>query len=57
MNLLAILFEQSDEKGKKRSNPHKYLLYRPTFSQFFVFLSTAFKVLGWRFWVSLHVLD
>ena len=29
----------------KRDNPHKYLLYRPTFSQLFVFLSSGFKEL------------
>ena len=34
---------QGEDKAKKRSNPHKFLLYRPTFSQFLVFLSTAFK--------------
>lgn len=34
-----------EDKAKKRSNPHKFLLYRPTFSQFLVFLSTAFKEL------------
>jgi len=32
-------------KQKKRSNPHKFLLYRPSFSQLLVFLSTAFKEL------------
>lgn len=35
----------SDEKHKKRSNPHKFLLYRPSFAQLLVFLSTAFKEL------------
>lgn len=29
----------------KRDNPHKYLLYRPTFSQLFVFLASGFKEL------------
>ncbi|CAG2184311.1 unnamed protein product, partial [Oppiella nova] len=29
----------------KRDNPHKYLLYKPTFSQFFVFLASGFKEL------------
>lgn len=27
----------------RRENPHKYLLFRPTFSQFLVFLSSGFK--------------
>ena len=29
----------------RRENPHKYLLYKPTFSQFLVFLSSGFKEL------------
>ena len=29
----------------RRENPHKYLLFRPTFSQFLVFLSSGFKEL------------
>ena len=29
----------------KRDNPHKYLLYRPSFSQLFVFLASGFKEL------------
>lgn len=32
------------ERGSKRTNPHKYLLYRPTLSQLMVYLATAFKV-------------
>ncbi|RUS15213.1 protein SCAI [Endogone sp. FLAS-F59071] len=31
------------DKSSKRANPHKYLLYRPTFSQLMVYISTAFK--------------
>jgi hypothetical protein len=27
----------------KRSNPHKYLLYRPTFAQLYLYLATCFK--------------
>ncbi|KAF9195376.1 hypothetical protein BGZ50_004752 [Haplosporangium sp. Z 11] len=34
---------RNTEKIVKRSNPHKYLLYRPTFSQLMVYLATAFK--------------
>ena len=29
----------------KRDNPHKYLLYKPTFSQLYTFLSSGFKEL------------
>ncbi|GAA5798761.1 hypothetical protein HPULCUR_004167 [Helicostylum pulchrum] len=29
--------------SNKRSNPHKYLLYRPSLSQLMVYISTAFK--------------
>ncbi|KAI8844538.1 protein SCAI [Chytriomyces cf. hyalinus JEL632] len=34
-----------DEKGvsSKRSNPHKYLLYRPTLAQLTLYIATAFK--------------
>ncbi|KAJ8286429.1 hypothetical protein GJAV_G00039170 [Gymnothorax javanicus] len=32
-------------KLAKRENPHKYLLYRPTFSQLYAFLSASFKEL------------
>ena len=28
----------------KLPNPHKYLLYKPTFSQLFTFLASGFKV-------------
>ncbi|KAF9160562.1 hypothetical protein DFQ26_005390 [Actinomortierella ambigua] len=31
------------ERVIRRSNPHKYLLYRPAFSQLMVYLATAFK--------------
>ena len=27
----------------KRVNPHKYLLYRPTFAQLYLYISTSFK--------------
>ncbi|XP_061656557.1 protein SCAI isoform X2 [Syngnathoides biaculeatus] len=33
------------EKPAKRENPHKYLLYKPTFSQLFTFLAASFKEL------------
>ncbi|XP_037525158.1 protein SCAI isoform X3 [Rhipicephalus sanguineus] len=34
-----------DSRTGKRENPHKYLLYKPTFSQLFVFLASGFKEL------------
>ncbi|KAI1321320.1 hypothetical protein EDD11_006657 [Mortierella claussenii] len=34
---------RNTDKITKRSNPHKYLLYRPTLSQIMVYLATAFK--------------
>lgn len=35
----------SDENSTtaKRVNPHKYLLYRPTFAQLYLYISTSFK--------------
>ncbi|PKY38594.1 hypothetical protein RhiirA4_392237 [Rhizophagus irregularis] len=33
----------ADKSASRRVNPHKYLLYRPTFSQLLVYISTAFK--------------
>ena len=36
--------EKSEEDSStKRANPHKYLLYRPTFAQLYLYLTTAFK--------------
>ncbi|XP_024258483.1 protein SCAI-like isoform X1 [Oncorhynchus tshawytscha] len=37
--------QEPSEKPAKRENPHKYLLYKPTFSQLFTFLSASFKEL------------
>ncbi|KAL3871080.1 hypothetical protein ACJMK2_039100 [Sinanodonta woodiana] len=37
-------FENGDKPGK-RENPHKYLLYKPTYSQLNTFLSSGFKEL------------
>ncbi|KAK3527261.1 hypothetical protein QTP86_018624, partial [Hemibagrus guttatus] len=34
---------EPNEKPAKRENPHKYLLYKPTFSQLYTFLSASFK--------------
>ncbi|XP_051980768.1 protein SCAI isoform X2 [Xyrauchen texanus] len=36
---------EPNEKSAKRENPHKYLLYKPTFSQLYTFLSASFKEL------------
>ncbi|XP_029024653.1 protein SCAI isoform X2 [Betta splendens] len=49
VNLAAQTFKQGtlepSEKPAKRENPHKYLLYKPTFSQLFTFMSASFKEL------------
>uniref|UniRef100_A0A3B3VV75 Suppressor of cancer cell invasion n=1 Tax=Poecilia latipinna TaxID=48699 RepID=A0A3B3VV75_9TELE len=37
--------QEPSEKPAKRENPHKYLLYKPTFSQLYTFLSASFKEL------------
>ncbi|XP_023244559.1 protein SCAI-like [Centruroides sculpturatus] len=37
--------ENGEQRPLKRENPHKYLLYKPTFSQLFVFLASGFKEL------------
>lgn len=37
--------ENGDHRSLKRENPHKYLLYKPTFGQFYVFLASGFKEL------------
>ncbi|KAI8647743.1 hypothetical protein BD408DRAFT_407738 [Parasitella parasitica] len=39
----ASHIQTTSEKMSKRSNPHKYLLYRPSLSQLLVYISTAFK--------------
>ncbi|KAJ3333869.1 hypothetical protein HDU76_002195 [Blyttiomyces sp. JEL0837] len=33
----------ADKSAFRRSNPHKYLLYRPTLAQLLLYISTAFK--------------
>ncbi|KAJ3088343.1 hypothetical protein HK102_008982 [Quaeritorhiza haematococci] len=33
----------ADKVTTRRSNPHKYLLYRPTFAQLMLYVATAFK--------------
>ncbi|XP_076359489.1 protein SCAI isoform X1 [Tachypleus tridentatus] len=37
--------ENGEQRPIKRENPHKYLLYKPTFSQLFVFLASGFREL------------
>ena len=39
-----IFLQDNSDKPIKRENPHKYLLYKPTFGQFYAFLSAGFKV-------------
>lgn len=41
---MICFWQEPNEKPAKRENPHKYLLYKPTFSQLFTFLSASFKV-------------
>ncbi|XP_060768879.1 protein SCAI isoform X3 [Neoarius graeffei] len=42
---LPTSITEPSEKPTKRENPHKYLLYKPTFSQLYTFLSASFKEL------------
>ncbi|XP_053214724.1 protein SCAI-like [Panonychus citri] len=42
---MATFPENDENRGHKRENLHKYLLFRPTFSQLFVFLASGFKEL------------
>ncbi|TPX50258.1 hypothetical protein SeLEV6574_g01006 [Synchytrium endobioticum] len=44
----ANIIEDSSEKSAavRRSNPHKYLLFRPTFSQLMLYTATCFKDIG-----------
>ncbi|KAF8940830.1 hypothetical protein BGZ58_004519 [Dissophora ornata] len=42
----SIPQRRATEKPAKRSNPHKYLLYRPVLSQIMVYLATAFRELS-----------
>ncbi|KAI7888173.1 protein SCAI, partial [Mucor mucedo] len=39
----VVLKEDQNTANNNRSNPHKYLLYRPSLSQLMVYISTAFK--------------
>ncbi|KAJ3219649.1 hypothetical protein HK099_004630 [Clydaea vesicula] len=40
----ALASEKSN--ATRRNNPHKYLLYRPTFAQLMLYIATAFKDIG-----------
>lgn len=42
---MATFAENGAPGSLKRENPHKYLLYKPTFGQLFVFLASGFKEL------------
>jgi len=39
-----VIAQETSDRQLKRDNPHKYLLYRPTFFQLYTFISTAVKV-------------
>ncbi|XP_035758979.1 protein SCAI isoform X6 [Egretta garzetta] len=49
MNLASQMnkpgMQEATEKPARRENPHKYLLYKPTFSQLYTFLAASFKEL------------
>uniref|UniRef100_A0A6I8PE63 Suppressor of cancer cell invasion n=1 Tax=Ornithorhynchus anatinus TaxID=9258 RepID=A0A6I8PE63_ORNAN len=49
MNLASQMnkpgMQESADKPARRENPHKYLLYKPTFSQLYTFLAASFKEL------------
>lgn len=38
--------KENSESIIQRENPHKYLLYKPSFSQFLTYISAAFKDLA-----------
>ena len=38
-------FQENGDRPSKRENPHKYLLYKPTYSQLNTFLASGFKEL------------
>lgn len=42
---LSVLQDQTGQASVKRHNPHKYLLYKPTYSQLQTYISAAFKEL------------
>jgi len=42
---MATFTENEDHRSSKHKNLHKYLLYRPTFNQLYVFLASGFKEL------------
>uniref|UniRef100_A0A2K6D8F9 Suppressor of cancer cell invasion n=1 Tax=Macaca nemestrina TaxID=9545 RepID=A0A2K6D8F9_MACNE len=48
MNLASQMnkpgMQESADKPTRRENPHKYLLYKPTFSQLYTFLAASFKL-------------
>ena len=42
--MFSLKFKDTSSVNK-RDNPHKYLLYKPTFSQLYTFLASGFKEL------------
>lgn len=42
--VFCVSIQESADKPTRRENPHKYLLYKPTFSQLYTFLAASFKV-------------
>ena len=42
---MATFSENEDHRLSKHENLHKYLLYKPTFNQLYVFLASGFKEL------------
>ncbi|ORZ24556.1 hypothetical protein BCR42DRAFT_446487 [Absidia repens] len=45
-NAYSLQHDKGHHGSSKRMNPHKYLLYRPTFTQLLVYIATAFKDTG-----------
>lgn len=39
------MMQENGERNNRRENPHKYLLYKPTYSQLNTFLASGFKEL------------
>ncbi|CAO3599910.1 unnamed protein product [Absidia cylindrospora] len=46
INAYSLHHDKAHHSSSKRMNPHKYLLYRPTFTQLLVYIATAFKDTG-----------
>jgi hypothetical protein len=46
---------EEDKQQAKRSNPRKYMLYRPSFAQIMMFLATTFKDISENSAILLYV--